>query len=102
MKISPDGRYAGYILYDSNNGYTLNIYNLTTNASIGAIYSNSYNIKDFQFSQDGNNVVISAYSSSSSYSSYADLYVKSSTSTSSSATNITNTSSVDEVMPDWK
>lgn len=101
MKISPDGKYAGYILYYSyNDVYTLNIFNLTTRTSIGVIYSNNNRIENFQFSKDGNNVVISAYPTS--YTSYCDLFVKSSTSTSSTATNITNSSSINEVMPDWK
>lgn len=100
FKISSNGKYIGYIIYDSYySTYSIKIYDIINQTSIGQIYTSSNQILDFQFNKDGSNIVFAAKTSSSSYN---DLFVKSSTSTANSATNITNTSSIDERLPDWK
>ena len=97
FKISPDGRYIG-IIYVNSGYYKLYIYDLSTNNKYVVADFGYDQISDFQFSKDGQKIVISG---NSSYSSVNDLFVISSDGT-GSLTNITNTSSIDEVNPDWK
>ena len=100
FKVSPNGSYIGCIIYNSyNSSYSLKIYDVDNNKSIGEIYNSYYQINDFQFNKDGSQIVFSA---KSGYNSYNDLFVKNTTNTVNSATNITNSNSLDEILPDWK